>query len=177
MNKTIKAIATATLAAATVIGTSAKAVNVDPDHFELGKAVISTGVELKINPTKCFGQTNKALGWYWSAKNELVICQENAYRPGTEVRWTAEDFDTLRHEAQHLIQDCVDGSQNGELESVYQEPIRLGKSVLGNAGIQRIAEAYSDKSNHIIVMEVEAFAVAALNDPLEQVNDIKTYCF
>ena len=175
MNNTIKTIATATLAAATVIGTSAKAVNVDPAHYELGKAIVATGVEFKINPAECFSQ--KALGWYWSSKNELVICQENAYRPGTEVRWTAEDFDTLRHEAQHLIQDCVDGSQNGELQSVYTEPVRLGKSVLGNAGIQQVAKAYRDQSEHVIVLEIEAFAVAALNDPLEQVNDIKTYCF
>ena len=176
MNKTTKAIATAALAAATVIGTSAQAVNVDPDHFALGKAIVATGVQFKINPAECFTQEG-AMGWYWSAKNELVVCQENAIRPDTEVSWTAEDFDTLRHEAQHLIQDCVDGSQNNQLNSVYKEPIQLGKSVLGNAGIQRIVKAYAGKSEHVIVLEIEAFAVAALNDPLEQVNDIKTFCF
>ena len=162
--------------AATLIASPVLATNVDPDHFELGKAVVSTGVELKINPASCF-QQDKALGWYWALKNELVICQENAYRPNTEVLWTAEDFDTLRHEAQHLVQDCMDGARQGSLESVYQEPVRLGKEVLGQAAMQRIARAYADRGDHIIVMEIEAFAVAQLNQPREQTADIKTYCF
>jgi hypothetical protein len=162
--------------AATLIASPVLATNVDPAHYELGLAVVSTGVDLKINPASCFKQ-DAALGWYWARKNELVVCQENAYQPGTEVNWTAEDFDTLRHEAQHLIQDCVDGTRQGALESVYQEPIRLGKEVLGNAAIRRIVKAYSDKSEHIIVMEIEAFAVAQLNKPSDQATDIKNYCF
>jgi hypothetical protein len=161
--------------AATAIASPVLATNVDPAHYELGMAVASTGVDLKINPAECF--TKEAMGWYWAAKNEMVICQENAYRPGTEVQWTAEDFDTLRHEAQHLIQDCVDGARQGSLDSVYQEPIRLGKEVLGVGGMQGIARAYAGKSDHIIVMEIEAFAVAQLNQPREQAADIKTYCF
>jgi hypothetical protein len=175
VNKTVKAIATAALAAATVIGTSAKAVNVDDAHYELGMTIASTGIDLKINPVECF--EGEAMGWYWARKNELVICQQNAFRPGTEVQWTAEDFDTLRHEAQHLIQDCVDGARQGALDSVYQEPIRLGKEVLGNSAMQRIAKAYSDQSDHVIVMEIEAFAVAALNNPADQTKDIKNFCF
>lgn len=162
--------------AATAIASPVLATNVDPAHFELGMAVVSTGVAFKINPAECFGQ-DSPLGWYWARKNELVVCQENAYQPDTEVNWTAEDFDTLRHEAQHLIQDCVDGSRQGSLESVYREPIRLGKEVLGNAAIQRLVKAYSDKSEHVIIMEIEAFAVAQLNKPSDQASDIKTYCF
>ena len=162
--------------AATLIASPVLATNVDPAHFELGTAIASTGVDLKINPTECF-EKDGVMGWYWARYNELVVCQENAYRPNTEVRWTAEDFDTLRHEAQHLIQDCVDGSRQGSLDSVYQEPIRLGKEVLGVGGMQGIARAYAGKSDHIIVMEIEAFAVAQLNQPREQAADIKTYCF
>ena len=162
--------------AATAIASPVLATNVDPGHYELGMTIASTGVDLKINPTACFEQ-DRALGWYWAARNELVICQENAYKAGTEVQWTAEDFDTLRHEAQHLIQDCMDGSKDGVLNSVYKEPIQLGKEVLGNSAIQHIVNAYSDKSEHIIVMEIEAFAVAQLNQPREQVADIKHYCF
>ena len=177
MNKAIKLIATAALAAATTIGTNAKAVNVDPAHYDLGMAIASTGVDLKINPAECF--EGSKFGWYWSAKNELVICQENAYRANTEVQWTAEDFDTLRHEAQHLIQDCMDGSQNGILSAVYKKPIALGKEVLGNRKIESIARTYASQGadDHIITMEIEAFAVAAINNPAEQVKDIKNFCF
>ena len=96
---------------------------------------------------------------------------------GVEANWTEEDLDTVRHEAQHLIQDCMDGSRQGALGSVYKEPIELAKNVLGDKGIRSILEAYSDASNHIKVMELEAFSVATMNEPLEQVKDIRNFCF
>ena len=107
----------------------------------------------------------------------MVICQENKRSVGVEVQWTEEDLDTLRHEAQHLIQDCMDGSRQGALGAVYKDPIGLAKDVLGNDGIQNIIEAYSDQSDHIKVMELEAFSVAAMNDPLDQARDIQNFCF
>ena len=178
MNKITTIALSALTGVATVFtGFEAKANNVDPGHMALGMAVASTGVQLKINPKECFGQENPAFGWYWAAKNEMVICQENATRVNTEVNWTEEDFDTLRHEAVHLVQDCMDGVQNGQLGSVYQDPIRLAKGVLGDRKIQSIIEAYSEASDHIKVMELEAFSVAAINDPAEQVKDIKNFCF
>ena len=175
MNKKLLSILAAT---ATIIPTvlPVQAQNVDAGHLALGREIASLGVDFKINPNDCFTEEDGPLGWYWSAKNELVVCQENATRPNTEVRWTAEDFDTLRHEAQHLIQDCMDGKQNSVLGSVYKDPIRLGKEVLGNRGINVVREAYSDSSEHVITLEIEAFSVAALNKPLDQVNDIKHYC-
>ena len=107
----------------------------------------------------------------------MVICQENAKGGQSETYWTAEDFDTLRHEAQHLIQDCMDGSLNGSLASVYKAPVELGIEVLGKPAIRSILEAYSDASEHIQIMEIEAFSVARMNDPAEQAADIKKYCF
>jgi hypothetical protein len=105
----------------------------------------------------------------------MVICQEGA--KGTyEVNWTAEDLDTLRHEAQHLVQDCMDGEINGVLGSLYKKPIDLGIAVLGEEGVKRVIEAYSEASDHIKVMEIEAFSVARMNEPLEQVADIAKYC-
>ena len=178
MNKiTTIALSTLTGVATVFTGFEAKANNVDPGHMALGRAVASTGVQLKINPKECFAGDNTAMGWYWAAKNEMVICQENATRANTEVNWTEEDFDTLRHEAVHLVQDCMDGVQNGQLGSVYQDPIRLAKEVLGDPAIKSIIEAYSDSTDHIKVMELEAFSVAAINNPTEQVSDIKNFCF
>jgi len=165
----------AVTAAATFAAPAAKALNVDNGHIRLARAVVSTGIELKINPIEC--NLKAAMGWYWAAQNEMVICQERAKGGTPETYWTAEDLDTLRHEAQHLIQDCMDGARDGNLGSVYEEPINLGKRVLGTEGIARILSAYSEASDHIKVMEIEAFSVARMNDPEEQARDIAKFCF
>ena len=144
-------------------------------HVVLGQTVKATGVNYQINPAECW--ENSFFGYYWAFKNRFVVCQENKRSVGVEVNWTEEDLDTLRHEAQHLIQDCMDGSRQGELGSVYKDPIGLAKNILGDRGIRGVLEAYSDQSDHIKVMELEAFSVAAMNDPLEQVKDIRNFCF
>ena len=144
-------------------------------HITLGQVVRSTGVNFKINPARCWDR--ESYGWYWAARNEMVICQENKRSVGVEQRWTEEDLDTLRHEAQHLIQDCMDGSRQGALGAVYKDPIGLAKDVLGESSIRSILNTYSDASDHIKVMELEAFSVAAMNDPIDQARDIQKFCF
>ena len=174
--KNFKALTLAALAAATAfIPTTAQARNVDDAHMELARAIVSTGVQLKINPVEC--KTKNAMGWYWAARNEMVVCQENA-RGTQETYWTAEDLDTQRHEAQHLIQDCMNGSLDGQLGSVYQDPISLAKNTLSQRHIEGIIKSYTENgaSEHIVIMELEAFSVAALNDPSEQASDIGKYC-
>jgi hypothetical protein len=170
-----KALTLATVTAlSTFAAPAAQARNVDNAHIRLAHAIVSTGVTLKINPIECYN--TPAYGWYSPANREMVVCQETA--KGThEVNWTAEDLDTLRHEAQHLVQDCMNGELDGILGAVYQEPIALGKQVLGEDGIKMVLEAYSEVSDHIKVMEIEAFAVARMNDPMEQVADIAKFCF
>ena len=171
-----KALTLATLAAVTtIIPTAAEAKNVDQAHIRLARAVRSTGITLKINPAAC--AKKDVYGWYWAAKKEMVICQERAIRTGVETYWTAEDLDTLRHEAQHLVQDCRDGQLDGDLDAVYTKPLALAQNVLGRDRIMSILKSYSEASDHIKVMELEAFSVAAMNDPMEQVQDIKNYCF
>ena len=153
---------------------------VGPAHNQLIDAVRSTGIQFIVNGSKCETDGGGFAGYYWAAKNEMVICQDNrnGSRHQHEVRWTANDLDTLRHEAQHLVQDCMAGHyRDGRLGAVYQDPISLAKQVLGYSNIRSILEAYSDESQHTQVMELEAFSVAALNDPLEQVRDIKKFCF
>ena len=171
-----KALTLAALAAVTtIIPTAAEARNVDQAHIRLAQAVRTTGVTLKINPAACAEQN--VYGWYWAAKKEMVICQERATRTGVETYWTEEDLDTLRHEAQHLVQDCRDGQLDGDLDAVYSKPLVLAQNVLGRDRIMSILESYSEASDHIKVMELEAFSVAAMNDPMEQVRDIQNYCF
>ena len=86
-----------------------------------------------------------------------------------QVRWTAEDLDTVRHESHHLTQDCRDNSLNGRLHAYIMTPLDLlllSCLSLGN----RIIDNYADRGEHVVIMELEAFAVAAMNDPLEQVE-------
>ena len=163
-----------TLALATTVASPVMAQSNHRHHQVLANTIMDAGVEFYINPQECFEE--KSYGWYWALKNELVVCQENATNT-SQVDWTEEDYDTLRHEAQHLIQDCMDGELNGSLDQVYDKPIQLAKEVIGKSDIMRIIDNYSDKSDHIKVMEIEAFAVAALNDPLEQAQDVKNFCF
>ena len=174
MNR-ISRVALATVTALATLTPSVLAQSNYGDHMVLGDAVRSTGISLKINPLRCWSKA--AYGWYYAARNEMVICQENKLKVDVEARWTEEDLDTLRHEAQHLIQDCMDGERQGTLGSVYKEPIQLAKEVLGSERIGTILLEYSHVSDHIKVMELEAFSVATMNVPLEQAQDIKRYCF
>ena len=173
--KTISKVTLTAIAALSTFAPSALAASDYQSHVTLGRTVRSTGISFKINPSECWSK--EAFGWYWPAGNEMVICQQNKRVFNSEVQWTEEDLDTLRHEAQHLIQDCMDGSRQGTLNAVYQKPIELAQSILGDDGIRRVLNAYSDASDHIKVMELEAFSVAKMNDPLEQASDIQKFCF
>ena len=177
-NMKFQALALATLTAVVGLAPAAEARSNFDDHLALWKAAQATGVRTLINPDRC--DTEKAYGWYWAAANELVVCQENKIKgSNAQVEWTEEDYDTLRHEAHHLVQDCMArDNRDGLLGAVYRQPIELGYDVLGKARSHRIAELYAENgaSEHIQIMEIEAFAVAAMNNPLEQVQDIQRYC-
>ena len=148
------------------------------NHITLVRNVVAAGVDFQLNPDKC--DTKNSYGWYKGVDRELVVCQENKI-PGSnqEVSWTAEDLDTLRHEAHHLVQDCMIGENHDmAMGPVYQEPIDVAKSQLSSATISWIInDGYADASDWVKLLELEAFAVAAMNQPLEQVKDIQTYCF
>ena len=155
------------------------------EHQQLWNAVESVGVEIRVNENKdCNPKLNNGrrfFGWYHGPARSLVICQEVALRNNTfgqgQGKWSEEDLDTLRHEAHHMVQDCRDNELNQELDAVYTKPVVLALEVLGKVRAQSIVESYSDISEHRQVMELEAFAVAEINDPLDQVADIKNYCF
>ena len=146
------------------------------DHIRLAEAVESIGVEFKVNPIECARDSN-TYGWYHGYRGELVVCQENGYAGGPPVAWSREDLDTLRHEAHHMVQDCMDGVMDGSLDNVYQDPVGLGKDIIGTQGINSIMRVYSDVPEWRQIMEIEAFSVATMNDPREQISDIQTYCF
>ena len=168
------------LALTAIVAPQASA-NTFDDHNHLLDMVKATGVTVKINPAAC--DTMNAMGWFATMRDGsqyMVICQENKVKGSSaQVRWTAEDLDTVRHEAHHLTQDCMDGRQDGSLGAVYKRPVELGYRVMGHDKTNWVAESYAEggASGHIQVMEIEAFAVAQMNDPIDQANDIRRYCF
>ena len=175
-----------TVAALTVLSTVSAPAQATTPHVVLYETLVKAGLDVRVNETRdCDPNHNNAgrkiFGFYRGSTRTLVICQEQALATGRyngEVTpFSEEDLDTLRHEAHHFVQDCRDGKLNGTLDSVYTKPVELGMEVLGREGIEGILKSYSSSSDHIKLMEIEAFSVAAMNDPLEQVSDIKTYCF
>ena len=174
MNKTL----TTLLLAAMGMASPAWAQSSHSAHVALSKAVQRAGIDVYVNHKVC--DETDSYGMYIPKHSAVVICQENRIKGSRQVvAWTEEDYDTLRHEVHHVVQDCMDSTYNGILGSVYKEPIKFGVSVLGKERAIRIANMYerNGASNHIQVMEIEAFAVAAENNPAEQIRDIQRYCF
>jgi hypothetical protein len=170
-----KSLASLALAAVSLLGNSAQASTMAA-HEVLFNTVESTGVSINVNPSICW--EDDAYGWYHSSSQTLVICQEQKTTVNVQTNWTEEDLDTLRHEAHHMVQDCRIGSTtDGKLVPVYEYPVTLAKEVMGEQSIPEIAAAYPQLSKEGVILELEAFAVAAMNDPIEQVQDIRNYCF
>ena len=149
-----------------------------PAHAELVGAIQRAGVNVVINHKAC-DELGNVMGFYSGNKRLLVVCQDNRGPNGEIVNWTANDLDTLRHEAQHFIQDCVLGNKHDHvLGPVYRFPVAYAESVLGEDVLRQIAAVYraNGATERTVVLEYEAFAVAATNKPLEQAQDIQRYC-
>jgi hypothetical protein len=70
----------------------------------------------------------------------------------------------------------MDDVLDGHLETVYVEPSKLINAVLTKHQVMTILDWYEDATDTRKLMELEAFGVAIMNDPLEQVDDIQRYC-
>ena len=147
------------------------------EHKQLWEAVSRVGVSRHINhPQVCDGDT---AGVYVSSIRAIVICQENMIKPNIETTWTPEDLDTLRHEAHHIIQDCVGGGiGNNRLENVFEgeELKAFVNSTLENSHVRGIISAYEEKSDDVVLLEIEAFAVADSISPVRLANTLTEYC-
>lgn len=172
-----------TLTAAAFVATPALAGNngTFEEHQALWNTIQSVGVSTHINPAEiCKDGLD---GAYISSIKAMVICQDNGRPGGPQVEWTANDLDTLRHEAQHLIQDCNSGTigddKLGAMMGSDREVIEfaMGGS-LGRQGLEHIARSYSAQgvSRDTIILEFEAWAVGADIDATRITNAVNTYC-
>lgn len=141
-----------------------KAGNTLEDHNQLWSALQSVGVTTQTNNVECFRHPGEFDGYYHSAQRTLVVCQRGAGKLNQAVTWSENDLDTLRHEAQHVIQDCMAGDLgDNQFSPLYNDPERFRAFVsarLTETEIQNIINAYDDKSDAVIKNEIEAFAVA-----------------
>ena len=114
-------------------------------------------------------------GAYMSSNRLMGICVDGR-SPRT---WTAEEQDTLRHEAIHLAQDCMGRLADDDLETT-QTITRLMRVVM-ESGIDaaEIERTYRrlGADDLTIVLELEAFSLAAAMSTQEVDYLVRRSCF
>ena len=147
-------------------------------HERLVDTLKDKGITIVLNPPEC--KLASYAGYYRSASGRMVVCQthgvDGSYK---QTGWTANDLDTLRHEAHHVAQDCIaNGMGNNSLGTIYVKPFLFARQFFGTTQINNIISVYKNRgaSDHTTVIEVEAFAVAEMNNPDQQVADLNKYC-
>jgi len=154
----------------------------DPGHDKLVKTLKEVGVKVVINASEDCRPNTAVAGVYSSGSRELVICQDNRTGYNTVVKWTVNDLDTLRHEAQHVVQDCAHG-QLGDLtflplvgaEGVEPFARRAG---LTQKEIDNVTGTYilSGASDEDVLLEIEAYAVAKSISPTDISTKLISAC-
>ena len=115
-------------------------------------------------------------GFYAGHAGLFVICQENGSE-GTVTRFTAEDLNTIRHEAQHLIQDQMDGVLDGWLDNRYNTNDRFTAWVNETVPSHRIGVIMSYDELEIRLLEAEAEAVAYDQSASEIAETVRQFTF
>lgn len=174
MNKLIAMMSAAVFAVAPV------SVKANEAHERLWDTLGEVGVTLVAN-TKEYCMDDYA-GVYDSMKRLLVVCQKSDRNfSGRLVALTEYDRDTIRHEAHHVIQDCIktdigDGVLNVMFEG--KELFRFVQNSLSKEKITWIIKSYkmNGATNAMLLLELEAFAVADTVSPDTISNELKRLC-
>ena len=150
------------------------------EHTELYNTIHSYGVRVFINhPEYCDGKID---GSYISTLRVLNVCQDNGRPGGPEVEWTANDLDTLRHEAHHMIQDCAGaGHGNGHLVHLFSHRPELLQFVdtVYSRDEQRMLmgnDSYQGHNGERQLIELEAFATARVISATDIKNKMVELC-
>ena len=142
-------------------------------HLPLAAAVNSVS-SLQVNTLRCF--QGDMHGYFGLATGDVVICQDNATKIGVMSDWTLNDLYTLRHEAHHLLQDCMSGGV-GDLQSrLFFDNLTPSLEALGPERVSGIRVTYAGAPKHTVEMEIEAFAVATYVSPETIATSITKYC-
>jgi len=141
---------------------------VDAGTPALLRALPRHGVQVALNHSDCDSDRSFA-GYYHTGTKAFVVCYS-----GTP---TANDHDTVRHEAMHVAQHCA-AQRDGQPHGI--RPILRGAelnnfvtSVLTDEQIVRIKNIYP-KEKHLT--ELEAFAAAAHYSAEQMMSIVNTWC-
>jgi len=163
------------------------ATKIPQTHRNLLQAIEDVGGYSYVNNNYFCGEADAPDGLYtWNDRGEtaLVVCQDNATTE-QEVVWTLNDLDTLRHEAWHMVQDCLfdsRGDSNLSPLSYSEEYVQLlvstAQDVLGVERVKSIIVTYTENGAdpNTVLMEIEAFLVAATTDPDIIANKLRNSC-
>jgi hypothetical protein len=120
--------------------------------------VRQTGTEVRYHHAKC--STTEAAGWYRLSANvdRLVICPDNQLNH-------SDLFDTVRHEAIHVVQACNAGPILPYDYYIKNAPQHIKDRVFSN---------YPKQHHHI---ELEAFMSAEYLNEDDVVKMLNKFCF
>ena len=123
------------------------------------KAVERTGTEVRYYDAEC--ADSKAAGWYelTATVDRLVICPRNNHNH-------SDLFDTVRHEALHVVQACNKGTPVLDREYYTKNAPQDIK--------ERVFSDYPAAHHH---HELEAFMGAKYLSEGDVINLINKYCF
>lgn len=158
--------------------------DVHKEHQELLKTLQEVGITVSVNDSYiCDSGEND--GAYFYMRSELVVCQDHATQlpfGSKEVGWTENDYDTLRHEAHHVVQDCIVGGladgQSGLLFEDRDELKSFVDTVLTRQQVQSIINEYrkDGADDDLILLEIEAFATARAVTPASIRGALREMC-
>ena len=151
------------------------------EHQQLWDTLSDIGVTTLVNDSRYCDKD--VMGLYHTYKRTLVVCQELArVNNGRMIEWTDEDLDTLRHEAHHVVQDCLDRYLgDGHLSVLFDGPGQLRQfytGILSQRKIDWIVRNYSKNGGNskVVRLELEAFAVAQGVGPVSIANALTSQC-
>jgi len=152
----IRNLLTFALLATTVAGSAAPSFAMDRGHAELLGALAARGITLYNDADLCESRPELD-GFYHGGSRSLVVCAE-----GSWANLSENDLDTIRHESVHFMQDCANGSIDGNLRRVLKPGQAHAMLVATGQNPDLIAQVYSSKGKgEHVPYEEEAFGIAA----------------
>ena len=156
----------------------------DQEHRNLIQTLNDNGITVVINPLECL--TEEGIdGAYVSSQRLMFICQDNMKTAYNVVDWTPNDLDTLRHETQHVIQDCNDGAVgDSEFQQIFTNTqiAEFAQSLWTEERIEQLIEAYWNndvpeaEAREYVFQELEAFLVAQSVTPESMAEKVDLVC-
>ena len=136
-------------------------------HVGLVQSLENVNVSVLVNePKYCKTEgADKYYGAFIPSERLVIICQTNKeVMDGDVVPFSLEDLDTLRHEAHHVVQDCLDGKLDGYMITLFdKDQLNDFLALFSQEHVEKVKRIYGEwgASPEDIMLELEAFAVAA----------------